>query len=256
VTADRKPLSLEILWYLAHAPEPATLAAITRATGYSRATLDRTLQRLCQAGWILAEGRPRRYSVSMRLALMGAVILGRSRVREIVLRHARELAQAVQNPVVLAYYDDGDSVFTDAIEVRGDRVTQLITGRRLPAIRTAAGKILLAFQPDEEIERVARRGAPRFTQFGETLPDAIVAEIHAGRERGYATMDRELTLHGAGVAVPVFDHSNQAVAAIGLPVAAPLDGSTLDRLLPAARLTASRASVDLQHRPLGDSLVS
>src|SRR5438270_2134663 len=79
VADDRTPLSLDILWFLAHAPEPATLAEIVSGTGHSRTTVDRTLTRLCEAGWVSQEGRPKRFTAGMRVALMGLIMLRSNR---------------------------------------------------------------------------------------------------------------------------------------------------------------------------------
>src|SRR5262249_51367396 len=107
------PVSLDVLWFLTHAPEPATLAEIVRGTGHSRTTADRTLGRLCEAGWVSQEGRPKRFAPGMRVALMGMAMLRLNRARELALRYARELAQTARNSVGIGFYEKGDVIFTD-----------------------------------------------------------------------------------------------------------------------------------------------
>jgi DNA-binding IclR family transcriptional regulator len=252
---ERTPLALDILWFLAHSPEPATLSDIVSGIGQSRTTVDRTLARLVEAGWACQTGRPKRFGASLRVALMGAAVLRLNRVRELALRYARELAETTQSSVVIAFYDDGDAVFTDAIDLRGEHFIHDITGMRHPAPRAASGKILLAYQPEEEIERVARCSFPAVASLGYADPEAIVAEVHASRQRGYARNDLPAQQTG-GLAVPVLDRSGRAVVALGFPLLMPLEETTVNRLVPAARMIALRASTELQNRPSREHLIS
>jgi DNA-binding IclR family transcriptional regulator len=249
------PLVLEILWYLAHAPEPVTLSEIVSGTGHSRTTVDRTLARLCEGGWVSEAGRPKRFAAGLRVALLGTAVLRLNRVRELALRYARELAQTVQNSVVIAFYDNGDAIFTDAIDLRGEHFVHDITGVRHPATRAASGKILLAYQPEEEIERVVRSSFPSVVSLGYTDPNAIIAEICASREQGYARNLSPAQQIG-GLAVPVLDRSGKAAFALGFPLLMPLEESTVHRLIPAARMVALRASTELQNRPSREHLIS
>jgi DNA-binding IclR family transcriptional regulator len=255
VLDERTPLVLDILWFLAHSPEPVTLSEIVSGIGHSRTTVDRTLARLCEAGWVCQAGRPKRFTASLRVALMGAAVLRLNRVRELALRYARELAQTVQSSVVLAFYDDGDVIFTDAIDLRGEHFVHDITGVRHPAARAASGKILLAYQPDEEIERVARCSFPSVAWLGYADPEAIIADVRACREQGYA-LNVPPAQQTGGLAVPVLDRTGRAAVAIGFPLLMPLEEATVNRLLPAARMIALRASTELQNRPSREHLIS
>ncbi len=252
---DGTPLSLDILWFLAQSPEPATLAEIVSGTGRSRTTVDRALGRLCEAGWVSQTGRPKRFAAGMRVALMGAAVLRLNRVRDLALRYARELAQSAQTSVVIAFYDGGDVIYTDAVDLQGEHFVHDFIGVRNPAARTASGKILLAYQPEEEIERVARCSFPVMAPLGYADPDAVIAEIHACREQGYARSVYH-TQQTGGLAVPVVDRSDRAVVALGLTLLMPWEESTVNRLIPVARMIALRASTELQNRPYREHLIS
>jgi DNA-binding IclR family transcriptional regulator len=252
---DRLPLSLDILWFLAHAPEPVTLAEIVSGTGHSRTTVDRTLGRLCEAGWVSQEGRPKRFTPGMRVALMGMAVLRLNRVRELALRYARELAQTARNSVGIGFYDHGDVIFTDLVELRGEHFVHDLVGMSIPAPNTASGKILLAYQQEEEIERVARCTLSELMPSGFADADALIAEIRACRERGYA-LSAYQDQQTAGLAVPVLDQSGRAVFAFGLVLLVPVDEATVSRLVPVARMMALRASTELQNHPYRGHLIS
>jgi DNA-binding IclR family transcriptional regulator len=252
---DRLPLSLDTLWFLAHAPEPVTLAEIVSGTGHSRTTVDRTLSRLCEAGWVSQEGRPKRFTPGMRVALMGVAVLRLNRVRELALRYARELAQTARNSVGIGFYDNGDVIFTDLVELRGEHFVHDLVGLSIPAPNTASGKILIAYQPEEEIERIARRTLLDLTPTGFADADAFVAEVRACREQGYA-LSAYHESQTAGLAVPVLDQSGRAVFAFGLTLLLPIDEASVSRMVPVVRMMALRASSELQNHPFRGHLVS
>lgn len=247
---------LDILWALVHAQHPQTAAEVAAAIGLNRASAYRLLEALIDEGWILGEGQPRRYTASMRVAELGAALLVHDRTRLVMLPYMLELAQAVQVRVLLNFYERGSVIITDVAEILGERVLPTLSSARIEAACTACGKILLAYQPAEEIERVCQLGLPAHTPFTKTTPEAIAREIERSRERGYGTVDRELSLDFCSLGIPIFDHRNRAVAALGMSVPGALTDDVINRLIGPARQVAHRASVALGHRPKHTVLVS
>jgi DNA-binding IclR family transcriptional regulator len=241
--------SLDILWALVHSQHPQTAAEVAAACGLNRASSYRLLESLLDEGWIVGEGQPRRYAASMRVAEMGAALLVHDRTRQVVLPYMLELAQAVQVRVLLNFYERGSVIITDVAELLGDRVLPTLTSSRVDAACTACGKILLAHQPREEIERVCLKGLPDYTPFTKTSPEEIAEEIERSRERGYGTVDRELNPEFCSLGAPVFDDRNQAVAALGMSIPGSLTDEVVARLLSPALHVARRASIALGHRP-------
>lgn len=247
---------LDILWALAHARWPQSTAEVATAIGVNRASAYRLLEALLDEGWIIGEGHPKRYAVSLRVAEMGAIRLVNDHVRQVALPYMLDLAQAAQNRVLLNFYEHGSVVITDVADILGERAISTLSASRVPAACTASGKVLLAFQPAEEIERVCQQGLPAYTALTKTSPEGIAAEVARSRERGYGTVDRELQPEQSSLGVPVFDHMNHAVAAFGMSVSGSLTDEVIARLLGPARQIAHRASVALGHRPPNLMLVS
>ncbi len=238
--------TLDILEYLSSQPEPLTAQQTADATGVSRATLYRTLEDLVQAGWLSASNSPKQYSPSFRVIELGLRPLRRLHVREVVLSHLIDLSRLVGHIVTLSFYDRGDVVCTDAVQAYGDKVVPTVLGNRVPASVGAAGKILLANQPAEEIERTIAKGVPRFTDQTKTDGDEIRADIRRTLEQGYGVQDREYTPTSGGIACPVFDRTGAVVAAVavgGRPTA-----EFIAKVLPPTKDIAIRASLELGYR--------
>ncbi|MBI4771477.1 MAG: glycosyltransferase, partial [Chloroflexi bacterium] len=97
------------------------------------------------------------------------------------------------------------------------------------------GKILLAYLPDEQIERMIRAGLPRLTERTLTDPADLRAELATIRRRGYATADGEFEEGMNAVSAPLRDQRGEVIAAV--TVSGPV------YRLPRARLTQLARSV-------------
>lgn len=239
---------LGILEYIAACPDGCTLRELADATGISRATAYRTVEALVDEGWLLTEGTPARFSASRRVAQLGLSVLRHDRVREAVLPNAIDLARAVGCVCMFAFYEGGDVVYTDAIEVFAERVMPTPNGLRMPAFTTACGTILLANQSSEEIDLVLQR-AVEHPPPGLTIePDKIRCELQASLDRGYAISRREYRETASGIAVGVFGRRGKIVAAVGVHAEPGVDEDFISRVLPPAIAFSHKASLELGHR--------
>lgn len=101
-------------------------------------------------------------------------------------------------------------------------------GTRRPMHCSALGKAMLAFLPTGEAERLMR-GKPLTQHTFRTIsdPQSLKSHLQMVRERGYAIDDEE-TFEGIRcVAAPIFDHTQQVIASMGISG-------------PSARLTSER----------------
>src|SRR5688572_20875769 len=121
---------LDILEFLVEHPNGATLRDISAGTGISRATAYRVIGGLVSSGWLLTDGAPARYVASRRVSQLGLVMLREDGVREAVLPNAIDLARSVGCVCMLAFFETNCAVYTDAIEVFGERVMPTPSGVR------------------------------------------------------------------------------------------------------------------------------
>jgi IclR family acetate operon transcriptional repressor len=99
-------------------------------------------------------------------------------------------------------------------QVEGPHVLRasLPPGARNPLYRTAPGKAILAFIPEEDQAQVlqeARRLEP-------VLAQQVTAELPDIRRQGYAESDSELYAGVAGMSAPIFDWRGVVMGSIGL----------------------------------------
>jgi DNA-binding IclR family transcriptional regulator len=236
---------LAVLSALAEAGTALTLNEIALAVGVPRPSVHRLLGALVQQRWLTVHGSPRRYAPSWKVVELGFQVARRNRVREVLTQAAMNLAASVRSRSYVAFYEDGDVVFTDCVDVRGEQLMPLLMGLRLPAAINVCGRALLTFQSAEEIERALCRELPQMTERTITSKQEIMNRLTIVRQRGYDVMDRENTPGVSGVAVPVFDSSREAIAALGVLIPGQLREEAVDRLLDPTLRVAQQASADL-----------
>ncbi len=223
--------AISILLALDAASPRLDAATLSVRTGLSRSTVYRLLGTLEQTGMVRKRGSQFELGPNvMKLA-------GGYRAANHISVHAKsvlvDLAEQVHTGVTLAVLD-GDVVVTveTGNAVNGDYVLQPNElGRRIPAIATSVGRMLIAY------DEAASANRP-------TNSPIDAAEAEQIREQGYALTSGLLEAGVRTIAVPVFDHGGSVVAGLGILAdadrtsAAELAGEHLTRLRFAAdRLT-------------------
>lgn len=105
-------------------------------------------------------------------------------------------------------------------------------GRQLPLHAGASQKALLAYLPDDEIERVLDRPLEHLCHATISEPLALRQELARIRKRGWASSYEETNVGVWGVAVPILSERDTVVCAIGIAG-------------PSARLTPQRVREDV-----------
>jgi DNA-binding IclR family transcriptional regulator len=86
-------------------------------------------------------------------------------------------------------------------------------GRRMCAHCTAAGKVLLASLPPDELEQALPDELVRFTAHTITDRDRLVQELARVRRQGYAEAREELEEGLNALGTPIHEHSGRVLAA-------------------------------------------
>lgn len=205
------------------------------ATGATPAAARRCLRTLEELGYVSYDGKYFRPTPRM-MRLPGAYaevdplpVLAQPRLAA--------LRDAFDESASLALLDGDQAFFVARAESSHMATTGMRVGSRIPAPAAAAGRVLLAALPDDEVERIlAGLRAPQ------TGREALRARIREARELGYSYADEELEIGVRAVAVPVVDVTGRTQAAITVSALAarfPMD-EMRSRFVPVAQAEAAR----------------
>lgn len=208
--------ALDILECFSREDNALTATEIGARVGLHKSTLHRFLVNLEHRGYLKRDPQTGRYSLGLRLFELGSVVWDTLDVHTLVRPIMHAMVREMNETGQIVCYDDGQVIYIDKLECSQSVRMVTSVGLRLPAYCTASGKVLLSYQPPEEVERVIARGLVRHTPNTITDPERLHAELAEVRRRGYAVDFEEVQLGLAGVAAPIYDFHGQVVAALSL----------------------------------------
>jgi DNA-binding IclR family transcriptional regulator len=181
----------------------------------TRPTVHGLLQTLQAHGFVEQDRDSDKYQLGAGLLQLGNSYLDLNELRSRSLVHADRLAGRADAAVRVGVMH-GASVVVVHHVFRPDSTLQILeVGAELPLHASALGKAMLAFSPEDAIDDLLAEPQPRLTS--RTLgPAALREELKEVRQRGYAREKDEAILGESSIAAPIFDHSGQAVGAIGI----------------------------------------
>jgi DNA-binding IclR family transcriptional regulator len=111
---------------------------------------------------------------------------------------------------------DGKAINIDGIS--SPRMVRNVgwTGREMLPHCISSGKALLAYLPQQRLERILAKGLPRFTERTITDPVRLREELRRIRQQGYAVAQEELEVGLSAVAAPIWNHEGEVVAAVSV----------------------------------------
>lgn len=231
------------------------LTEIAQSLDLTKQSTLRLLNTLAEGGLIERVPGQAKYKLGLRLWELGCNAIDRwgqqARLHAILER----LVQESGFNALLTAYSHGQSVLIDRAD--GSHVIQMAAplGRRWSTVSMATGRPLLAFQPEEEIERVLSAEIPRLTEHTITDPDQLRAELRRIRREGVAIDRGEWSEHIWAVGAPVFGPDASVVFAVtAAGLAADVQKAPLERLVALVKDAAAMLSDALGAPPDAASL--
>ena len=207
-TVDRALQALDLLSPLR--PE-VSVADVARALEIDRSIASRLLAALQGRGYVTQDPHTGRFRLGIRALELGALYLQHDRLTAAAVPHLEALAARTVGMANLFVLRDGEAVRLASYPARP------MTGIRVPAHCTAAGKALLAALDPAELDQVlALRGLRPSTPRSITSRDALVACLDEVRRQGVAEELEERNLGRACLAAPVRDVTGRTVAAVSV----------------------------------------
>lgn len=193
------------------------VSEVAEVVGLHKATAHRIMTTLANHGFLERLHGGQEYRLGMRLVTLGFQIIRRLDLPREALPHMREAADHFEETVDLSVYDRGEILCVQV--VRSRRVLSLATsvGQRFPFHATATGKVVLAYLPAEDRDRILAGPLARFTAMTITDPAVLRAQIAECRERGYGYDDEEFEGGVRALAAPVLDARGELMAVISMP---------------------------------------
>ena len=193
------------------------VSEIAKKLGLPRSSVHWLLQVLQDEGYVCQDPKSGKYRLSVKLFYLGTIAantINISYVARPVMERLRDLTEETVNLYVLDGFDRVCIEQAEGIHL----VRQVVRlGQKIPSYCGAAGKVLIAWQPEDFIERlISHTRLKPLTK--NTISDAglFKEELAKIRRQGYAVSFGERDVEVAAVAAPVFDEEGKILASLSV----------------------------------------
>lgn len=226
------------------APEPQTLAEISRALGITKSHCHSILRTLVYFGWVAFDDRRKTYALQSS-ALSDLSSLLNSPALETIRNVLTALVEEIDVPCVLSQpLADRSFVVIDTFRSRSYVQVFYPAGHRFPSDAVAHMRVMLAWGDPAATEAYLRTWKPtRYTERTVVDIEGVSAEVEATRKRGYALSLGEFTDGMTAIAAPLFDRNGE------IAYVASFSYLSTDQFFDEGRIAASlRKAIDRIHQ--------
>jgi DNA-binding IclR family transcriptional regulator len=231
---------LRVLEALARADGPTRISHLATELGMQKSSLHRILQTLVELGFVTQDDGTSLYAATLKVWELGSAVVSALPIKLAASTILPELHQSTGETVSLSVRDGDDVLYLDKITSPRPIGFTTRVGSRVPAPMTAAGRVMLAFAPEDEaaavLARVGKRLGPKVLDV-----DRARADLRKARRDGYLVGRGRIDRGIVGVATAVRRAGGDAVA--GLTVSTPaqrFDATRQHEIVEALLIAAAR----------------
>jgi IclR family KDG regulon transcriptional repressor len=193
------------------------ITELARHLGLDRSTTYRILLSLEKAGFVQKDEESGTYSLGLAAFEIGSAYLMQTDLIQASKPIMADLASKVQETVHLAVLSDIEIVYVDKVDSPRTLGVMSKLGQRGPLHCTSLGKTLLAFQPEDEQERIIQKIRMNpFTSRTITSKQKLIEELRIVKKQGYALDRREIEEDVECIGAPILNHLGNVIAALSI----------------------------------------
>lgn len=191
------------------------LGTLAETVDIPKATVMRMLLTLKSLGYVDQVELGKRYYLTSKLFDIGSKAIPNIDVIKLSRPVMQELQKECDETVYLCVLSDMDSIVISKISSRHYLKVDSYVGDRLRSYHASAGKALLSTLSAEDRHRMfADHDFEPMTENSISSLADLETEMGLTAKRGYALADEERFMGIRSVGVPIFNHRNEAVAAL------------------------------------------
>jgi DNA-binding IclR family transcriptional regulator len=193
------------------------LTDLSESLGMPKPQVMRIASTLEHGGFLERDPETKRYRLGIRLLTLGMLVQRNLSLRDVADPFVRQLADATRETVGLFVPDRQGPVCVDVRESPLALRVFAAPGRRMPWNAGASGKVILAFLPIEERERILETANFRkYTEHTITDSAQLRGVLDQIRRDGYHLGVSDLNDGALGIGAPIFDHHGRIAGAVSL----------------------------------------
>jgi len=241
---------LRLLHLFSESPRGLTAKQVAALSRLPVSTVHRFLANLVTAGFLNRDGEGTHH-LGIACFSIGQAAVGQLDIRRLSLPYLRELNQQTRETIHLTVRHGFSAVYVEKLDSPEPLRIHSRIGAAVPLNCTAVGKVMLAYMPEDEQDRILPElDLKRLTPNSVGNLQELKTELYRVRKNGYACDLEEHELHIRCVAAPIWDHTGSVQSS--LSITAPtlrMPVMRLRRLAPLIQAAGLKISAELGYQP-------
>lgn len=219
----------DLLDIVGSGPGSVTIAELSEATGWPRATLYRILAAATSKGYVRQDSRGHAFTLGFRFIELAQNVWSSADIVTAASGELRRLRDITGETAYLAIFHETATLALGKFESAHPHRSAGRLGVRRPLHATSQGKAILGHLPPADAAAlIAKLTLESYTPRTMTDPNALIAHLGVIRQRGYAIDDEELIPGMRCVGAPILDHAGMPIGAIS--ISGPIYRVTVERV--------------------------
>lgn len=209
--------ALDILEVFVKSNESLGITELSRRVKLNKSTTYRIVQALRTREYVNQDDRTNRYTLGYKILKLASGFMNQNKIRDIARKYLEELSIKTSHTVQLTIIAGHEVVYIDQVEGTDIFQLRLQIGNRGPLHCTAAGKSILAFLPEGELESIVKElELIRFTDKTIISIDRLKDELRTIKRVGFSFCDREYDKGLRAIGAPVIGAGSKVMGAVAL----------------------------------------
>lgn len=207
--------AVEVIEFIAYSEREVGVTEISNGLNYGVSATYHMLNTLKECNIIVQNERTKKFKLGLKLWQIGMLAYGQNHISVTLKPYLKKLKDLTGETANLTIMDNYQIVYIAQEE--SDRLVKMFTttGATAPLHCTAAGKILLAYKPEEIQEEILNEiELTKYTDNTIVKKEDLNKEIAEIRKNGYGFDNEERELGVSCIGAPIFDLNNEAIACI------------------------------------------
>jgi IclR family transcriptional regulator, KDG regulon repressor len=223
---------------------------VARLSSLPVSTVHRFLVNLESAGFLTCDDAGM-YQLGIACVSLSQAVRGQLDVRRASLPYLQELNHLTRETVHLTVRHGLAAVYVEKLDSPEPLRIHSRIGATVPLYCTAVGKVLLAYLPEAEREKIlGQLELKRFTENTASNLQELQTELHRTRKNGCACDLEEHEPHIRCIAAPIWDHAGVVNASLSVTgPAVRMSAGRLRRIAPLIREAGLKISAQLGFQP-------
>lgn len=187
---------------------------LAKETGLNHTNVYRVLSTFEANRFLVKDPVTKKYSLGIRLWELGLTMRESFHVSRLIRPILERMMEEAGESIFLTCLDGDEGLTLDALEPDNVVKYSVSIGSRSPLFVGASYRAIMAYLPQEHIERIIQQGLKQYTKNTIADPDQLRAELAHILEEGWARSTGEYTPDVLAIASPLFHYEGHIMGSL------------------------------------------